>query len=127
MPVGVAVHLCHAAAFSPSGPSQSQPPAVVYQATQPRVEIGVFFPVKSASARNAIDSVDPAGVHARWPSVQKPFRVAPTPDRSVNESFVLRPACRTVAVAETERILAIAAATFGETRELGAARPPAHR
>ena len=41
MPVGVAVQVSQRPASSPLTPSQCQPPAAVYQATQPRVEIGV--------------------------------------------------------------------------------------
>jgi len=48
----VAVHVFQRPAFSPAFPSQCQPVAGVYQATQPRVEIGVGdFAVKSGSTR----------------------------------------------------------------------------
>ena len=52
MPVAVAVHVSQRPLFSPLTPSQCQPPAAVYQATQARVEIGVGSRVvKSGSTR----------------------------------------------------------------------------
>src|SRR4051794_15806315 len=69
-PVADAVQAFQRPAFSPPLPSQCQPPAAVYQATQPRVEIGIVdLAVKSGSTRYP-------GAHCRCPSVQKPFAFA---------------------------------------------------
>ena len=52
MPEGVAVHVSQRPAFSPLTPSQCQPPAVVCQATQPRVDtVVVPGAVKFGSTR----------------------------------------------------------------------------
>ena len=65
MPPTFAVHVSQRLAFSPLTPSQCQPPAAVYQAIHPRVEIGVGVAVvKSGSTSRAAARPD-ASVHCR--------------------------------------------------------------
>ena len=115
-------------AFSPVTPSQCQPPAVVYQAIHPRVEIGVCAAVvKSGSTSSAAGAPD-ASVHCRWPSVQNPAGAgAEPPARRTKASLAVFPACLTVPVAATVLRLARRFATLLETRRTALARFAAQR
>ena len=96
-PATVAVHGSQRPAFSPLTPSQCQPPAAVYQATQPRVEIG-----RRPGGEVGLGQVDrrgrtAGGRRSRSPSPSTSRR----PAVSENGSRSRAPPWRTVAVAAT--------------------------